>query len=288
MPAGKTDDAGAKIHRHYRGSRILLVEDDEINREVALEILDSVGLAVDFAESGRSAVEKIGSTSYELVLMDIQMPEMDGIEATRVIRSMEGYRGLPILAMTADVFDDDRRACLDAGMNGFVTKPIDPADLLSVLDQWVPPRDPATSEETRLSSVIPDSSLNEDESLRERIAELFDLDEAGLISMGRDGAGYLRLLRQLDSMSCAESKRLSDHLARGELSEARRLVHQLHGVAATLGLTRLQDAAKTLGENLRRRDVAAIGEERSRLVDSLRAELDFLHGCLSRIAERSD
>jgi len=123
---------------HHRGARILLVEDNAINREVAVELLSQAELDVDTAENGRIAVGKVRSKDYDLVLMDVQMPEMDGLEATRLIRSMPDKDALPILAMTANVFEEDRRQCLEAGMNDFVAKPINLKDLFETISKWLP------------------------------------------------------------------------------------------------------------------------------------------------------
>ncbi|WP_374328608.1 CHASE domain-containing protein [Azonexus sp.] len=130
-------EAEVLIRQRYRDRRILLVEDDPINQEVARELLgESLGLPVDVASDGAEAVSKAGASSYDLILMDVQMPVMDGLSATQAIRQLPGYTTTPILAMTANAFVDDRRRCLAAGMNDFITKPVDPDVLFLVMLRW--------------------------------------------------------------------------------------------------------------------------------------------------------
>ena len=117
------------------------MEDNEINQDVAVGLLESAGLACEIAENGEIAVRKIRDHEYDVVLMDMQMPVMDGIEATREIRSDPRLRNLPIIAMTANAMATDREKCLDAGMNDHIGKPIDPDQLFSVLLRWAGRRD---------------------------------------------------------------------------------------------------------------------------------------------------
>ncbi len=130
--------AERQIRQHQARARVLLVEDDPINREVALELLRSVGLAVDTAEDGLDALAKLRINAYDLILMDMQMPVMDGIEATLAIRASAASGRLPIVAMTANAFADDRERCLAAGMNDFIVKPVEPAVLYGTLSKWLP------------------------------------------------------------------------------------------------------------------------------------------------------
>jgi two-component system sensor histidine kinase/response regulator len=119
-----------------RGARVLLVEDNEINQEVALGQLEDAEVLVDVAENGEIAIRMVRDSDYDLVLMDMQMPVMDGIEATRIIRSDPRFEALPIIAMTANAMAADRDRCLNAGMNDHIPKPIDPEELFRVLTQW--------------------------------------------------------------------------------------------------------------------------------------------------------
>ena len=131
--AGAADDRA----RAFAGKRVLLVEDEPVNREVARELLKDVGLDIDIAEDGEQAVAAVSARSYDLVLMDMQMPRMDGLEATRRIRALPTGAAQTIIAMTANTFAEDKARCFDAGMDDFIGKPIDPESFFATLLKWL-------------------------------------------------------------------------------------------------------------------------------------------------------
>jgi len=136
-PTFDRDSAEAQIKSGYAGTRVLLAEDEPINQEVSRGMLEDVGLSVDLAEDGVQAVAMAKQNHYALILMDMQMPNLNGVEATKAIRQLPGCAATPILAMTANAFDEDRQVCIEAGMNDHIGKPVDPDVLFETLLKWL-------------------------------------------------------------------------------------------------------------------------------------------------------
>ena len=136
-PPARPQTRESDLGRRFPGARILVVEDDEINRLVIGELLAAVGLRPDTATDGRAALDMARERPYDLVLMDVSMPEMDGLESTREIRRLPGWGRIPILALTANAFAEDRAQCLAAGMDDFMSKPVEPQILYATLSRWL-------------------------------------------------------------------------------------------------------------------------------------------------------
>lgn len=234
------------------GVRLLLAEDNLVNQEVALEMLTDAGFEVDVATHGAQAVAMAGSTQYDLILMDVQMPGMDGLQATQKIRAFPGYQTTPILAMTANAFEEDRERCIRAGMNAHIAKPVDGATLVSTVSAWLP----ASKRPVRTAS----SPLNseEDKVLRARIAAIpgLDLDKGLRFAGGRVDRYASRLLTYARSHADA-AEALRRHCSDANFEEAEQLAHSLRGAAAFIGAEELKALAGDLESSLRTRSPSA-------------------------------
>jgi CheY-like chemotaxis protein/HPt (histidine-containing phosphotransfer) domain-containing protein len=216
--------------------KILLVEDNSINQQLAQEILTSMGTAVCCADNGRQALTMLNEQDFDLVLMDIQMPEMDGYEITRRIRAEPRYREMPVIAMTAHAMVEEWEKCLDAGMNGHVAKPIDPEALFNTLKQWLKTekRSPIVTGQT--------GTVDTDERLPE---ELPGIDmQWGLERIGGNRKLYRKLLTEFFLKHGNALKTIESLLAEGDKASVRRELHTLQGVAGNIGARALQKAAQ--------------------------------------------
>ena len=241
-PAG-SDPAGAPS---MHGARVLLVEDNEINQMVAREMLVRMGLVVAVAENGVIALDMVRDGNYDLVFMDMQMPEMDGVSCTRAIRQMEQFALLPIIAMTANAMEQDRQHCIDAGMNAVVVKPIDPQALRTTLLQWLPKDASATAPQSAPAAAQAGTGIDED------LPHVRGIDTAlGLSRVMHRKPLYLKILRRFASDYGSTATQIQDACSAGEMDVAERLAHSVKAVAGNIGATGIQALAERLEMALR-------------------------------------
>ena len=242
------------------GLRILLVEDNLINQEVAREILHGWGAEPAIADSGPEALRILETEAFDIVLMDIQMPGMDGYETTGRIRQMAQHVDLPILAMTANAMEQDRIACLEAGMNDFITKPIEPQILFEALRKWG---------KRPMAPALPPAPL---EAPQESQLPLWDLKSA-LRRLGGNQALLDQLLEDFRREQAGDAEAIRVALEAGDTASAERLAHTLKGVAGNLGAKRLQHGAGEVEQALRNGAQGEALEGLADLRDTLQATL---------------
>ena len=242
--------------------RVLVVDDDPINREVAVELLSSLGIQADTAVDGEEACKMINDGHYNLTLMDMQMPILDGLAATRQLRANPALANLTIIAMTANAFAEDRAQCLAAGMNDFLSKPVESATLVSQLLKWHPQAPQPATAPTALPApsaspmpAPPSTSGVLPAGLPAAFAHIPGLDcAAGLHYVGGRTTLYLKLLnRQIETRE-QQLGEIRTALTTGDFATAQRLAHSLKGSSATLGLVTLRQNALTLEQALRQEE----------------------------------
>jgi signal transduction histidine kinase/DNA-binding response OmpR family regulator/HPt (histidine-containing phosphotransfer) domain-containing protein len=235
-----------------RGAKVLLVDDNDLNQEVGTELLRGAGLVVDVAENGQVAVDKVRAGHFDVVLMDMQMPVMDGVTATRTLRAMPEFNELPIIAMTANAMQSDRETCRAAGMNDHVAKPIEPRDLFACLLRWVRYRAPVDGKAASLSdelAVLVGGHAGAEPSLPTGIAGL-DV-ELGLRRVLGNKPMYLKMLRKFVASQQGAVDKALQALALGDWDTAVRTVHTTKGVCGNIGAVGVQDLAGQLEETLK-------------------------------------
>ncbi len=261
---------------HLRGARILLVEDNKVNQELAQALLKNNGLSVTVVSDGQEALDALDRDSFDGVLMDCQMPVMDGYTATRKLRQQERFRELPILAMTANAMAGDREKVIEAGMNDHIAKPINVGAMFHVMAKWITP----SRLERGGDETTPKSS--------DGLPELRGIDtEFGLLHTQNDTGLYLKLLRKFASTHADFIDEFDVAWSTGDVELAGRLVHTLKGVAGNIGAVRLQQACVMLevsikgeGDVAADREVmkAAFDEVMDALVDLPTPELKAVEG----------
>jgi two-component system sensor histidine kinase/response regulator len=248
QPASVTTGASGGIDMSsIRGAWVLLAEDNELNQQVAQELLEYAGVNVSVAENGVIVLEKLAMQHYDVVLMDMQMPVMDGVEATQRIRQLPQFADLPIVAMTANVLQTDRDRCIAAGMNDYLSKPIEPDELWQTLLKWIPPRaqadstpapEPLAVEVVKPAAVLlmPIEGLNTALGLRRVLGKVEQ---------------YRSMLRKFIAGQTDFEVTLQAALDSGDFNTAERIAHTLKGVSGNIGASSLQQSAAELETSLR-------------------------------------
>ncbi|CAH1210903.1 putative Histidine kinase [Candidatus Nitrotoga sp. BS] len=223
------------------GLHLLLVEDNEFNQQLAIALLNNIGIKVTLASNGIEAVQVAQTGLFDAVLMDIHMPHMDGLEATRQIRKIPALYDLPIIAMTANAMSDDRKQCLAAGMNDYVTKPIQVNVLFDTIARW-----------TKRNVSFPANSVATDAELASGGNSVYDPERA-IANMG-DKNLYLTLIGMFEANQGQAGQVIQDALAAHDNQTAERLAHTLQGVAATIGAATLAESADQLKIAIKKED----------------------------------
>ncbi|WP_194435469.1 response regulator [Vibrio fluminensis] len=225
------------IAQGIAGARVLLVEDNAINQQIALELLNMVGVDVTTASDGQEAVDKVLSESFGIVLMDIQMPVMDGYQATEMIRQTGQYDQLPIIAMTANAMSGDREKCLAVGMNDHLAKPINPNQVFKTLADWVEPTGRSFNDLNRA-----ETSKGQEQGL-----VIDGLDTATAIArMGGNVQAYRKTLANVVRSEADVAERVSDSIAQGDIGTAVIAAHSLKGIAGNIGADYLIEPTQRL------------------------------------------
>ncbi|QTA90264.1 response regulator [Desulfonema magnum] len=244
FPGKKAQHRKNKVINKFKGARVLLVEDNTINQQIATEILERAGIIVKIANNGKDAIEAVSRCSYDAVLMDLEMPEKNGLEATKIIRSSGDKT--PVIAMTAHAMKSDREKCFQAGMNDYVTKPIDVVQLFSTLARWIKP------EAGNLKLETGNQKPETHDSCFQFPYSLPGIDiKSGLERLG----GNKKLFRELlikfleNYMNAADDIRSS--LKKGDVTSALKLTHSLKGIAGNISAKDLHEASKELELEIR-------------------------------------
>lgn len=262
---------GLELVADIRGAKILLVEDNEINQQVARELLEMAGLSVTIAHNGQEAMDCIHQNAFDCVLMDIQMPVMDGFDATRAIRKEDRFADLPILAMTANAMVKDLEKCHSVGMNDHISKPINPMDMFKVIARWTKP-----SERKIITKPLDILSMENDPETLDLPG--FDVPNA-LARAGGTIQSYRKILAKVLDSQANTLDVIWESLETGDRDVAVRLAHTLKGVAGTIGAVKLQAIAGDLEVELEN------GETPKPLLEQTRRELEHALSTIAKVVK---
>ncbi|NGZ06860.1 MAG: PAS domain S-box protein [Magnetococcales bacterium] len=277
---GESEEILPEYLQALRGAHLLLVEDHPINQELALEILNTAGIHVDLATNGEEALTRLKNQNYDGILMDCQMPVMDGFEATRRIRRDSRYQSLPILAMTANALAGDREQCLASGMNDHITKPLDMARMFATLARWI------KAERRTEQMIIAEPEQNLIESRQSGVPEIPGMNATqALRRMGGSVNLLLRMIGRFRETQDRFVERFRAALQAQDFTTALREIHTLKGLAGNMGADSLTERAREVEACLKQ------GKEESALTPLLerleKEHQDFLAAIDQALAERN-
>ncbi|MCG2578925.1 PAS domain S-box protein [Dechloromonas sp. XY25] len=232
--------AGSVERLDFQGRRILFAEDHPLSQEILFDMLEELGCEVDVASDGVEAVDSAQARPYDLILLDMQMPRLNGLAATRAIRALPAHQATPIIALTANAFAEDKKRCLEAGMNGHLSKPVTPAALATALSQWLPFQ--------RLPGEEPSAGDNE---LSRALAGIAGLEAPAALADAASQLDYCALLKRFITLHRQDFAPLRQHLADGDHEAAHGVAHQMKGIAGLLGAKRIESLATEIVIGLR-------------------------------------
>ncbi len=253
------EHSDSDIHQRLaliQGASILVAEDNELNQEVAIGLLEGAGFEVTIANDGKEALTLLAENTFDIVLMDMQMPVMDGLTATQEIRKIEAYSMLPIVAMTANAMQQDKQRCLAAGMNGHIAKPIDPEDLYKTLLRWLKPR--GINQHTQPLTMAQKPTVENENRL---LPKIHGLDvELGLKRVLNKSTAYLTMLTKFVNSQADTVKLLKQALAERDLATAERIAHTAKSVCGNIGASNLQQQAAHLETQIGQEQLEELAE----------------------------
>ncbi len=262
-----------------RGAKVLLVEDNEINQEVANELLGQAGIFVTIANNGKEGVEKALESDFDCILMDIQMPVMDGYTAARTLRKNDRFNTLPILAMTANAMKGDKERCLEAGMNDHISKPINPEELFSALVKWIP----AKGGLDRKLAPLPQNDVLSSKS--KNLPELPGIDvEEALTKFSGNEKLYRGVLVKFYESNLNIVQTIKEALNSGDIEKARREAHSIKGVSGLIGAQKLFEVASILEQEIQERD----GEGVESYLQDFSEALESILSSLERVKKEEE